>query len=58
MLINTQYTNEETKQKIKNYLEINESTALQNVWNAVKAVIREKFTGRSLHAYFEEQGKF
>ena len=56
MLINTRCTSEETKQKIKNYLEINESTALQNVWNAVKAVIREKFTG--IHAYFEEQGKF
>ena len=45
MLLNNQWTTEEIKKEIKTYLETNknENTVIQNLWNRVKAVLREKF---------------
>ena len=42
MLLNNQWVTEE----IKKYLETNENgnAAIQNLWDAAKAVLREKFT--------------
>ena len=41
----TKWDNEEIKREIKKYLEIkdNEDTTIQNLWDATKEVLREKF---------------
>ena len=45
MLLKDQWVNEEIKKEIKKYLETNdnEDTTTQNLWDAAKAVPREKF---------------
>ena len=45
MLLNNQEITEEIKEEIKKYLETNdnENTMIQNLWDAAKAVLREKF---------------
>ena len=45
MLLNNQWITEEIKEEIKKYLETNEneSTTIQNLWDAAKAVLRRKF---------------
>lgn len=45
-LINNQWIEEETIREIKKYFELNEneSTTYQNLWDAVKTVLREKVT--------------
>ena len=45
MLLNNQEITEEIKKEIKKYLETNdnENTMIQNLWDAAKAVLREKF---------------
>ena len=45
MLLKNQWVNEEIKKEIKNYLETNdnEDKTSQNLWDAVKAVLRGKF---------------
>jgi len=45
LLKKNQWVNEEIKKEIKKYLETNdnEDTTIQNLWDAVKAVLREKF---------------
>ena len=45
MLLNYQWTNNETKEEIKKYLETNENehTTTQNQWDTAKAVLRGKF---------------
>ena len=45
MLLSNQWINEEIKEEIKKYLETNEieSTLLQNLRGAAKAVLRGKF---------------
>ena len=44
-LLNNQEITEEIKEEIKKYLETNdnENATIQNLWDAAKAVLREKF---------------
>ena len=55
MLLNNQWITEEIKEEIKKYLEANDNkdTTLQNLWDAAKAVLREKFT--AIQAYLRKQ---
>ena len=57
MLLNNQLINEEIKEEIKKYLETNEneSTMTQNLWDAVKAVLRGKFI--AIQSYLKKQEK-
>ena len=45
MLLNNQWITEEIKEEIKKYLEANDNKdmTLQNLWEAARAVLREKF---------------
>ena len=45
MILKSQWVNEEIKNKIKKYLEINynEDTTIQNLWDVAKVVLRRKF---------------
>ena len=42
MLLNIEQLNQEIREEIKNYMEINENenTVVQNLWDAAKAVIK------------------
>ena len=51
LLLNNQWINEE----IKEYLETNENTTFQNLWDAAKAVLRGKFI--VIPAYLRKQEK-
>ena len=51
-----QQLTEEIKEEIKKYLQTNESTMIQNPWDAVKAVLRGKYT--VIQAYFKKQEKY
>ena len=57
MLLNNQEISEEIKEEIKKYLETNynEYTTIQNLWDAAKAVLREKLM--ALQAYLKKQEK-
>ena len=57
MILNNEWVNYETKEKIKNYLETNENenATTQNLWNTVEAVLRGKFI--ALQAYIKKQEK-
>ena len=54
-LLNNQEITEEIKEEIKKYLGTNdnENTMTQNLWDAVKAVLRGKFT--AIQAYLKKQ---
>ena len=56
-LLNNQEITEEIKEEIKKYLETNdnENTTIQNLWDAAKAVLREKFI--AIQAYLKKQEK-
>ena len=56
-LLNNQEITEEIKEEIKKYLETNdnENTAIQNLWDAAKAVLRGKFI--AIQAYLKKQEK-
>ena len=43
MLLNNQCVNAEIKKEIKKYLETNEDTSTQNLWDVTKAWLRGKF---------------
>ena len=57
MLLNNQQITEEIKKEIKIYLETddNENTTTQNLWDAVKAVLRGTFI--AIQAYLKSQEK-
>ena len=57
MLLNNQQITEEIKEEIKKYLETNEneSTVIQNLWDAAKAVLRRKFI--AIQSYLRKQEK-
>ena len=57
MLLNNQWITEEIKQEIKKYLEKNEneSTMIQNLWDAAKVVLRGKFI--AIQSYLKKQEK-
>ena len=57
MLLNNGWVNNEIKEKIKKYLEThgNENTAIQNLWDTGKTILRGKFI--ALQAYLKKQGK-
>ena len=55
MLLNNQWITEEIKEEIKKYLETNEneSTVIQHLWVAAKAVLRGKFI--AIQSYLRKQ---
>ena len=57
MLLNNQKITEEIKEEVKKYLETNENenTMIQNLWDAAKAILTEKFIARQ--AYLKKQEK-
>ena len=54
-LLNIQEITEEIKEEIKNYIDTNgnENTKTQNLWDAAKAVLREKFI--AIESYLKKQ---
>ena len=54
-LLNNQEITEDIKEEIKKYLETNdnENTTTQNLWDAAKAVLRDKFI--VIHSYLKKQ---
>ena len=57
MLLKNQWVNEEIKRGIKKYLQTNdnENTAIQNLWDAKKAVLRGKFI--AIQAFLRKEEK-
>ena len=57
MLLNNQQITEEIKKEIKMCIETDENKNIttQNLWNSVKAVLRERFI--AIHAYLKKQEK-
>ena len=57
MILSNQWITEEVKEEIKKYIETNEneSTTIQNLWDAAKAVLRGTFI--VIQAYLRKQGK-
>ena len=57
MLLNDEWANQEIKEDIKKYMEINENEniATQNPWDAPNTVLRGKFI--AIQAYFKKQEK-
>ena len=57
MLLNNQWITEEIKEEIKKYQKTNEneSTMIQNLWDAAKAVLRGKFI--AIQAYLRKYEK-
>ena len=53
MLLNNEWVNNESREEIKKFLEINENelTTIQNQWVTVKAVLRGKFI--AIQAYLK-----
>ena len=51
MLLNNEWVNNETKEEIKKYLEMNENeyTMTQKLWKTAKAVLRGKFIVSQAH---------
>ena len=43
MVLNNQWITKEIKEEIKNYLQKNESSTIQNQWDTAKAALRGKF---------------
>ena len=56
-LLNNQEITEEFKKEIKIYIETNENTTMQNLWDTVKAVLRGKFIAIQVYLKKQEQSK-
>ena len=54
-LLNNQQSTEEIKKEIKIYIETNENTITQNLWDSVKAVLRGRFI--AIQTYLKKQEK-
>ena len=56
-ILNNQEFTEEIKEEIRNYLETNDNKnmAIQNLWDAAKAVLRGKFI--AIQSYLKTQEK-
>ena len=54
MLINNEWVKIENNEEIKKFLGTNENelTTTQNLWDAAKAILREKFI--AIHAYLKK----
>ena len=59
MLLNKQWITEEIKEEIKKYLEANDSkdTALQNLWDTAKAILRGKLIAIQAHLRKQEKAQ-
>ena len=57
MLLKNQWVTKEIKQEVKKYLETNENknTAIQNLWDTAKAVLRGKFI--AIQSYLKKREK-
>ena len=57
MFLNNQQVTEEIKREIRKFLETNDNENMtnQNLWDAVKAVLRGKFI--AIQSYFKKQDK-
>ena len=55
MLLNNQWVIEDIIRKFKKFLETNENTTTQNLWDAEKAVLRGKFI--AIQSYPKKQEK-
>ena len=57
MFLNNQQVTEEIKMEMENFLgkNDNENTTTENLWDAVKAVLRGKFI--AIHSYLRKQEK-
>ena len=55
ILLNNEWVNNEIKEEIKKFLEMNENelTIVQNLWDTVKAVLRGKFI--AIQAYLRKR---
>ena len=56
MFLNNQHITEEIKREIKKFLETNdnENTTNQNLWDSVKAFLREKFIAKQFYLKKQE----
>ena len=58
MLLNNQWITEEIKEKIKRYIETNDSEdTTQNLWDRAKTVLRGNFIATESHLRKEEKKK-
>ena len=56
MLLNNQWINDQTKTEIKQYVETNDNNSTpQNLWDALKAVLRGKYIAIQAYLRKEEQ---
>ena len=59
MLLKNKWFNEEIKEEIKKYLKANDNKdrTLQNLWDASKAILREKFITMQAHLRKQEKAQ-
>ena len=54
-LLTNEWVNQAIREEIKRYMETNESTTIQMLWDAAKAVLRGKYI--AIQAYLKKQEK-